>query len=499
MAVDSSALPPDVDPVPSPDGGGGGWTLRLVLGLAAIIVLLEVFSISYMMVSTALPDIAVHFGTDQVAWTVTAFALTGAVVSPLIAKLALMYGKRTMLITCVGIASAGALISALAPSYAILITGRAIFGFLIPCLFLSYLLIRDVFPPRTVPMAISIVTSGMGLIAVPAPFLTGFLLDRFGFRSVFWFFFVTTFVLMIIIRMLVEESDIHVSSKLDIIGACLLGTGVAGVLIAISFGPKWGWTASLTLMFLAAGVVLLVVWALSARHLADPLIDLAVLCRRSVLLTVTSSGLAYGVSGLFGTLLPTMVMAPIVFDLGYGWGLSAEEFAFFQLPVVIGVVISGLIAGFLMGRGRTPRVAMITGLAINSLGFILLAAEHGNRLLIMVFGAVVGFGQGMAYAAIPNLVVTTVEVEFQAETASIVSVAKGLFSSILALVAFTVMNNSFVATTVKGSAFYSYDGFTAAFSIAAGAAVFGLILAVALPRRIQSAIVAAPKQTAGSH
>jgi len=150
-------------------------------------------------------------------------------------------------------------------------------------------------------------------------------------------------------------------------------------------------------------------------------------------------------------------------------------------------VISGLIAGFLMGRGRTPRVAMITGLAVNSLGFILLAVEHGDKTAIMVFGAVVGFGQGMAYAAIPNLVVTTVEVEFQAETASIVSVAKGMFSSILALVAFTVMNNSFVATTVEGSAFYSYDGFTAAFSIAAGGGILGLVLAIALPRRIRSA------------
>lgn len=480
--------PPQDDPDEA--SRSAGWSPRLVGGLAAIILLLEVFSISYMMVATALPDIAAHFGTNQVAWTVTAFALTGAVVSPLVAKLALIYGKRMMLIACVAIASAGALISALAPTFGILILGRAVFGFLIPCLFLSYLLIRDVFPPRTVPMAISIVTSGMGLIAVPAPFLTGFLLDRYGFRSVFWFFFVSTLVLMVVIRSLVEESPVRVASRVDLLGAALLGSGVAGVLIAISFGPTWGWTAFSTLMFLAAGVALLCSWAVSARRLADPLIDLRVLCRRSVMLTVTSSGLAYGVSGLFGTLLPTMIMAPIVFDLGYGWGLSAEEFAFFQLPVVIAIVLSGLLAGYLMGRGYTPRVAMIGGMAVNTLGFVLFAVDHSDKNMLLVFGAVVGFGQGMAYAAIPNLVVTIVEVEYQAEAASIVSVAKGLFSSILALVAFTVMNNWYTATSVEGSVFYSYSGFTAAFAIAAAGGGVALLLAIALPRRMATTVSA---------
>ncbi|MEU1953526.1 MFS transporter [Nocardia rhamnosiphila] len=446
-------------------------------------MLLEIFSISYMMVATALPAISAHFQTAQIAWTVTAFALSGAVVSPLVAKLALMYGKRLILTVCVGIASVGALVSAVAPSFAILLAGRAIFGFLVPCLFLSYLLIRDVFPPRTVPLAISIVTSGMGLIAIPAPFLTGWLLTEFGFRSVFWFFFVATIVLVWLIRFFVDESTVRVQSRLDIVGATLLGGGVAGVLIAISFGPKWGWTASGTALFLLGGLALLGVWAFSAKRIPDPLIDLTVLVRRSVLLTVTSSGIVYGISGLFGTLFPTMVMVPIALDLGYGWGLSAEEFALHQLPVAVAIVISGVVAGMLMSRRMTPRIALIAGLSVSVVGFALMAMAHGDLTTVVLISAVVGVGQGMTYSAVPNLIVTTVEVEHQAEAASIVSVAKGMFSATMALVVFTVLNNSFVATTVEGAPFYSYPGFTAAFAVGACVSGVGVVLALALPRR----------------
>ncbi|MFD4407746.1 MFS transporter [Nocardia sp. NPDC058499] len=451
--------------------------------MIAITLLLEVFSISYMMVATALPAISAHFRTSDIAWTVTAFGLTGAVISPLVAKLALMYGKRLILTICVGISSVGALISALAPNFGILLAGRAIFGFLVPCLFLSYLLIRDVFPPRTVPLAISIVTSGMGLIAIPAPFLTGWLLDGFGFRSVFWFFFVITIVLVGVIRFMVDESTVRVRSRLDIVGATLLGGGVAGVLIAISFGPKWGWTATGTALFLLGGLALLGAWGLSAKRIRDPLIDLAVLIRRSVLLTVTSSGIVYGISGLFGTLLPTMVMVPIAFDLGYGWGLSAEEFALRQLPIAAAIVVGGVVVGVLMSRRMPPRVALIAGLSVSVVGFTLMAIAHGNIVTVVLAATVMGFGEGMAYSAVPNLIVTTVEVEHQAETASIVSVAKGIFSATLALVVFTVLNNSFVATTVEGAPFYSYRGFTTAFAVGAGVAAIGLVLALALPRR----------------
>ncbi|GAA4802356.1 MFS transporter [Tomitella cavernea] len=98
---------------------------------------------------------------------------------------------------------------------------------LVPCLFLSYSLIRDVFPSKTVPLAVSIATAGMGLISIAAPFLTGWLIDDFGWRSIFWFFTVTLVVLGVLILVGTPESAVRLRSRIDFIGAILLGAGIA--------------------------------------------------------------------------------------------------------------------------------------------------------------------------------------------------------------------------------------------------------------------------------
>ena len=172
------------------------WTPRLVLSLAALVLLLETLTISYLMISMAIPSIAAHYRTTQGAWLLTAFLLVGAITAPLVGKLADMYGKRRLLLACVTIAAVGAFICAVADSYAVMLVGRSVSGLLIPCLFLSYSLIRDVFPPKKVALAVSIATSGMGLIAIPAPFLTGWLIDHYGFRSIFWFFVIVLVLLL---------------------------------------------------------------------------------------------------------------------------------------------------------------------------------------------------------------------------------------------------------------------------------------------------------------
>lgn len=464
------------------------WTPRLVFSLMTLVLLLETLTMSYLMISMAIPSIAAHYSTTQGAWLLTTFLLVGAITAPLIGKLADMHGKRKLLLTCVVLAALGSLICAIAGTYAIMLLGRAVSGFLIPCLFLSYSLIRDVFPPKTVTLAVSIATSGMGLIAIPAPFMTGWLLDEYGFRSIFWFFVVVLALLAGLIAASTSESSVRLRSTLDLLGAGLLGTGIAGILIAVSIGPSRGWTAVSTLGYLVGGAVLLSAWMISARHVRDPLVDLEVLGNRPVLLTAIGAGFAYAAAGLYSILLPMLAMTPTILDLGYGFGLTAQGFAVLQAPIGGMVVVGGVIVGLLVGRGARPRAMLIVGLVTMTIGFVLTSAIHGSLIALVLFAAVFGTGMGLAYAAIPNLLIEAVPPELQASTASIVGVFQSVFPAVLPVIAFSVMNSLYIAplapAATQGTVFYTDRGFQVAFMIGAVATLIGAAVAFMLPKSI---------------
>ncbi|MFE1953981.1 MFS transporter [Streptomyces sp. NPDC059524] len=474
------------------------WTPRLIVSLLSIVLLLEMLAISYIMIATAMPSIAQHYRTTQGAWLLTAFLLVGAVAAPLVGKLADLHGKRRLLVGCIAVSIAGSLVSAVAPSYGIMILGRALTGLLVPCLFLSYSLIRDVFPPRTVPLAVSIATSGMGIIAIPAPFITGWLIDDFGFRSIFWFWVIALAVLGAMILLTTQESAVRLRSRLDLVGALLLGAGIAGILVGVSFGPAWGWTAGSTLAYLIGGVVLVVAWLVSSGAVREPLIDIKVLRRRSVAFTVTAAGFMYGVSGLFTMLLPMLVMTPAALGLGYGFGVDAEGTAVFQAPIGLCTVVGGVLVGVLVGRRARPRLMMAAGGVSAGLGCALTAYAHDSRGLLILFSCLVGLGMGLGYAAVPNLLIEAVPPQLQASTASIAGVFQSVFPAVLPVIAFTVLNNSYIAPLspeiTRGAVLYTSDGFKAAYLIAAGAAVCCLFAALALPARIRQVEVPVPER-----
>ncbi|WP_182357183.1 MFS transporter [Tomitella gaofuii] len=485
-------------PTPAPDAPDGGWTPRLGFSLLSMVLILELLSASYLMISMALPTISQHYETDQTAWMMTGFLLVGAVSAPLLGKAADMVGKRKVLLACVAVATVGFLVSAVAPTYGIMIVGRALGGFLIPPLFLTYSLIRDVFPQRTVALAVSISTAGMGLVAIPTPFLAGWLIDDFGWRSMFWFCTIILAVMGVLVRISTPETPVRIRSHIDITGAVLIGGGLAGILLGVSFGPTWGWSAPGTLVALVGGVVLLAAWLVSASKIPEPLVRLSLLRRRSVLLIVVSAGCIYGVSTLFSTILPYVVMMSDKLGLGYGFGVDHEGFAVFQVPTGGMTMVGGLIVGFLVGRGTRPRLTMAAGMLVAGVGAALSGINLASEPYLLVCAGLVGLGMGLAYASIPNLLIEAVAPQLQASTASIVAAVQSVFPGILSVIMFTVLNGSFKADLpaeiTQGAAFYTSQGWTVAFLMTAAVALAGLVAAVLLPKRFAQATAEGPAE-----
>ena len=459
----------------------GGWTPRIVVSLVSMCLLLDLLAITYLLIAIALPSISARYVTTQSAWLLTAFMLVGTVASPLVGKLADMYGKRKLLLVCIVFAAVGAFVAANAPTFGILVVSCALIGLLVPCSFLVYTLILDVFPNRTVSMSVSIAMSGMGLAAIPAPFIAGWLIDSFGPLSIFWFMFICLIACAPLIRFTVAESNSRQHSQLDLVGGILLGAGIAGVLLGISFAPQRGWLAPSTLGYFVGSAVLLAAWLISARRIKQPLIDLRLLKNRAVALIALTGGLASSVGAVFVILLPYMAMTPRNLGLGYGFGIDASGFAFIQAPFGAASLLGGVLVGWAV-KHVGPRATMIAGTSILTVGAVLTILSHQSEGLLIAFVVIVGLGTGCCSASGPNLIRAFVPQSVLTTVGAITGVAGSIVITMSFVIAFAVLN-SHIAMEVQGRALYSDTGISLGFLVAAVAAALGMLMALALPRR----------------
>src|SRR3954467_9545959 len=229
----------------------------------------EAVALSYNLVSPALTGIATSFATTQVGWVFTALSLTGAVLTPLICKLADIYGKKKAIIAVTAIATAGCAVVAVAPSFAWVIVGRAMEGFFLALIPLTYSLMRDTFPQKLLAFSVTIAASGVGVVTISGPFLAGYLVDHHGWRSVFWFLFALQLVGGVLILALVPESPIRNRVRIDWLRATPSGAGVARRLLGVGMGATWHWSDTRTLACLIGGVALMGAWLVVERRVKE--------------------------------------------------------------------------------------------------------------------------------------------------------------------------------------------------------------------------------------
>src|SRR5690242_2491654 len=279
----------------------------------------EAVALSYNLVSPALTGIATTFKTGQVGWVFTALSLTGAVLTPLISKLADIYGKKKAIVAVTAIATAGCAVVAVAPSFAWVIAGRAMEGFFLALIPLTYSLMRDTFPQKMLAFSVTIAASGVGIVTISGPFLAGYLVDNHGWQSVFWFLFALQLVGGLLVLAVVPESRVRNRVRIDWLGATLIGGGVGALLLGLSLGATWHWGDTRTLACLAAGLALLATWVVAETRVKDPLMDLGLLRSRPITTIMITS--MFGGAALAGaaTLLPMMVQTPHGLGGNYGF------------------------------------------------------------------------------------------------------------------------------------------------------------------------------------
>ncbi|MDJ1136633.1 MFS transporter [Streptomyces iconiensis] len=359
------------DPGLDPEREEGRYSrARLVATLVVLVLFTETAPLELSLVYPAVRSMASEFGPDHVDKAVTAVNLAAVVSIPLVGRLADLYGKKRMMLCCGGLFAVGSLFCALAPTLPVLLLGRVFQGAVGGILAVAYALIRDVFPRRTVPVALGIVSTGIGISGLGAPFLGGALVDGFGFRGVFWFLLALVLVMLPLAALILPESPIRQCRSLDAPGALLLGAGAAVLLAGVGVGAREGWLSGPTVGTLAGGAVLLAGFVARERTTPEPAVDLRVLASPALRTPLIAAFFGVSLIGTFGYLLPQVLQTPPHGAISYGVGLTAFATAGWLFPQGLMSMLGGPLGG-LLARRHSPRLGLMAALVLLSSALLL--------------------------------------------------------------------------------------------------------------------------------
>jgi EmrB/QacA subfamily drug resistance transporter len=352
------------------------WLILGVIGLAQLMVVLDIT-----VMNIALPSAqrALGFTTADRQWVVTAYTLAFGSLLLLGGRLADLLGRKvTFLIGLAGFAGVSA-IGGASVNFAMLITARACQGAFAALLVPSALsLLTTTFTEQkdrarafAVYGAIAGAGGAVGLL------LGGALTQYLSWRWTLYVNLIFAGVAFTGGALLLKRQPSPVKPRLDIPGVLLVSNGVFCLVYGFSNAATHNWHTPSTYGFLAAGVVLLVVFAFWQGQAAYPLLPPRVVLDRD-------RGGAYlsmliGTAGLFGIFL--FLTYYLQQSLGYSPLITGVAF----LPMSVGLIVAANLSTItLMPRfGPKPLVA-----------FGMLSASGGTAWLAQL-GSQTGYAAGV--------------------------------------------------------------------------------------------------------
>jgi len=165
---------------------------------------------------------------------------------------------------------------------------------------------------------------------------------------------------------------------------------------------------------------------------------------------------------------------------GYGEGLSLIKAGLVCMPSgLMMYVFSGV--GARLSAARGPRVSLATGLVILGLSYVSILTLRDEWWQIVLATALLGVGIGIAYAAMPALIMGAVPVTETAAANGLNALMRSVGTSLSSAVVATVLARE--TLEVGGTTFPTNHSFTLAFLISLAASVVALGLALAIPAR----------------
>ncbi|MGY4857451.1 MFS transporter [Cryobacterium sp. AP23] len=407
-AVDGSAVPaPADDPAPASFRAGRGVAVR-VLVTTTLSALLMFGTASAMTV--ALPAISRDFTVPAPTadWFLLAFLLANTAFILVFGRLSDSFGRRSLYLSGLAVFTLASLGCIWAPTEGVLIILRAVQGLACACAVSnSTAVLSDVFPARTLPLALSINVTGGAAATLLGPVVGGLLVEGVGWRAIF----VAAVPLGLAalatgwgsLRFLHRpQADPGTArERYDFGGAALSIVALCALLIGVNRVSEWGIDDPRVWVCFAVAVGGALAFVAVEARVATPLLDLALLKHGRGRVYLSS----FFTSFTFGSVAVLVVLYRQIVE-----GAGASSAGLVIVPMGAAILV-GALGGGALGARVPAWLLMACGAGVLTLGAIGLAAALHLQLLdlpLAPFLAACGLGEGVYMAAVTRSIMVGV-------------------------------------------------------------------------------------------
>ncbi len=366
---------------------------QVLIVFSGIMIGLFLAAIDQTIVATALPTIVGDLGgLNHLSWVVTAYLLAETVSTPLFGKFGDLYGRKRLFQAAIVIFVAGSALSGLAQTMMQLIAFRAVQGIGAGGLIvLAMALIADVVTPRERGRYQGYFGAVFGAASVAGPLVGGFLTDNLSWR---WAFYVNVplgiLALFVTSAVLPKAAARRRKVRIDWAGTLLLSSAIVSLVLLTTWGgTEYEWGSPVIVGLGVAAVVLGALFVMVERRVPEPAIPLR-LFRIRTFNIASAVSLMIGIA-MFGaiTYLPTFLQVAN--------GASASNSGLLLVPVMGGMLVASITAGQIITRTGRYRRFPIIGMAVTSIGMLLLSTlgTGSSRWESGLYMALLGAGIGM--------------------------------------------------------------------------------------------------------
>lgn len=367
----------------------------IILGIILTGILMAVLDGN--VVGIALPTITNTFRVDLALsqWTATAYLLTVTSLLLVFGKLSEYTGKVKMYIAGFALFTLGSLACALAPGIYELIGFRVLQG--IGGAMVSSIgaaIIFLVFPPVERGRAMGFIGAVSGIGCIAGPVLGGFMVEHFGWGSVFMINVPIGAVLILAaLRYLKVQETRTRTFRMDWIGAVSLTVTLSALLL---FLGEAGFGLSITpllIAYAAAFILGLATFVVRETRTKAPLLDLSAFSERKFTLPLCGTFISFTISLILG------IVAPFYFQGALHYTPSYAGALLFIPPAIM--IVGAPLGGVLVDRYPWKYYSAL-GMAVMALAFVALGFATSRLDLPLTLLAMAVYGLGNALFTSPN-------------------------------------------------------------------------------------------------